>query len=124
MSRDMAMRFTRDQLLEQLRGQLGKAVLYDKEQKALHKKAEKEALERFRASLREALKWDYATARKNWFSVKETNRPSCPDSMETTVRRAIAMVERSAQKTYTVSDNSWLIWTALTFDMPKRKDVC
>jgi hypothetical protein len=73
-----------------------------------HRKAEQETLIEFRAKLREALKWDYKTAKSKYFSVKEQSKPSCPRSQAAAIYQELRSVQLDTRKSeqFRISPNT------------------
>lgn len=75
----MNISMTKDELLARLKEQLAIAEAEDRRAAEVHEKEEQQALERFRAKLKAALKWDYKTAKKSRYSRDlSMESPDCP----------------------------------------------
>jgi hypothetical protein len=106
----MQITMTRDALLEKLTERFNAAKADDACAAKEHKAAEAKALQAFRARLREALKWDYERAKKEYFSagLSRDDRPECPVLQQNDIKRQIEMVKLDQRKggTYTISTGS------------------
>lgn len=94
-SKTDSLMMTREELIEQLEARRPWAVRLDARRLKAHQVAEREALKTFRASLREALTWDYKKAKAEYFQPNiRTSGPTCPRSvvavLETAITRAKA----------------------------------
>lgn len=120
------LRFNRDQLLEALEARKGWAAEIDAENLATHAKDEKAALVEFRAKCREALKWDYKTAKGNYFSVEKITRPYCPNSLVSDLDRHINHIVASRQVRFVISESgAWSrVHYLLTHDRTIKPDLC
>jgi hypothetical protein len=95
----MDIRMKRDEMLAALEARRSWAKALDAKNEAKHKLEEKAFFKRFRENLRAAIKWDYETARKNWFSVDRVQgRPTCPSSTEAQLDHAIRQVTADSRK--------------------------
>lgn len=102
---------------------------YDKRQEREHKAAEQAWLVKARAKLREALKWDYETIKKNLdyggvLRLRDT--PSCPRLMEPKIDSTLRALKFTQSKAFVVDTNG--AWSEahnlLTWDPDERKTVC
>jgi hypothetical protein len=121
-------RMSRVELLAALEACRSWARKTDRENLREHRAAEKAALKKFHDACREALKWDYETAKGK---TQYRDRPhldtlSCPISQEARLDALIAPVKLSKQTTYTISNDGALrgVYEFLTRDVNDRKDVC
>lgn len=77
----MYITMTKEELLKRLASQESKARKEDEAKTKEHRKDEEKAMKKFRDKLREALKWDYATAKKKSHDYRtrlDLESPSCP----------------------------------------------
>ena len=126
------LRFARDELIEALEGRREWAERLDAEHLAEHQRAEKAFLAKFRASCREAVKWDYQTAKEHYFQVMEgvgrygSGQPNCPSSLVAKLDRNLSVVRASRQKTFQVSDGgAWSsVYYLLTHDETIKAEMC
>ena len=120
------LRFTKDQLIEALEARREWARRIDADNLANHQKEEKAALAKFKQGCRDALKWDYQTAKENWFQVERVNRPRCPNSLEANLDRQLSQVKASCQIRYTINDRgSWSeVHHLLTHDETIKAEMC
>jgi hypothetical protein len=101
---------------------------YDKRQEQEHKTAEKQYLASVREKLREALKWDYATLKKNisYDDLPVGKPPACPVVMEPKVDRVLRALSFTNAKSFRVDTSG--VWAdahdLLTRDPDERKTVC
>jgi hypothetical protein len=131
MSGNIAMTYKKDALLEALNALLPIARKQDAEAVKKHKADEKVFLQKFREACREALKWDYETAKNMHFSFRREafssyDRPTCPRRREDTVQRAIDLVTRSPAEKFRIHDSGQyaFIYRVLTEDVKQEKAVC
>lgn len=123
------LRFTRDELIAALEARRPWAERLDAEHLAEHQKAEKAYLARFRAACREAVKWDYETAKAKYFTVLENSRfgrPECPTSLVAGLDRHLNMIKASRQKSFAISDSGgWSrVFHLLTHDDAIKAEMC
>lgn len=125
--------YTRDELFERLNALLPAAKKADEKALAAHAKAEQAYLKKFHAACRDALKWDYQTAKAHYFEPKIMNgrhnsydAPTCPRSVEQRLTRTIAFLERTTQTRFHLSPRGkWSdIYELLTADVPREKGLC
>lgn len=135
----MNLKFNKEQLEAALEARRGWARRLDAKRKAQHVREESKYLERFRAHIREALKWDYEHTKKRSFSVglngysERDRRPNCPEGVELNLDKAISQVAMDGRTRYVLSalppkrhgyeDTSYIYWL-LTHDENAKKDVC
>ena len=95
---------TKDDLVLVLKDKLPAAKAYDAERMAAHRKVEAEKLTEFRQWCRDAVKWDYATAKKRNFSPadKYALRAECPVLLASRMERAIARLSVDGRKKLTL----------------------
>lgn len=125
-SRPSSFSATRTSLIELLESRRPMWDRYDKQRIIEHRSAEKEALETFRARLKEAAKWDYKTAAKHSFRTGlNSSGPTCPIPLVPELDRIIAMLKIDSRKAISLEPNgreSRLYWFA-THD-PFEVSVC
>jgi hypothetical protein len=98
---------SREELLAKLNEAKARADKEDAKNAAKHEKDEAAALKRFRDNLREALKWDYPTAKAKWFRVDVKDVPQCPRRHAHAIEVAIAQVKMDSRKgRFRLADNS------------------
>ena len=118
----------RADLIAELKRRLPLAKKHDEKAKAAHKKAEAELLKKFHARCREALKWDYKTAKGHNFEAGVNWRMRdlpCPQEIAPTIERELAALELSKQQTFTISDSKYsTLWLCLMYDAPEERTVC
>lgn len=117
---------TKEQLIEALEAKRRACEVEDFHNVREHKAAEKKALAEFRASLREAMKWDYAEVKENEFRVGDySSGPTCPRSMVALLDRTLAFAKASQQKRYVINKNARHdLYVILTLGMPEAKGLC
>ena len=120
------LRFTKDQLIEALEARREWAQQLDAANLAKHQAEEKAALAKFRQECKEALKWDYQTAKSNWFRVGKVDRPHCPSSLVASLDRHLNQVKASYQTRYTISESGgWSqVHHLLTHDETIKTEMC
>lgn len=105
---NVALNFTKEELIARLRAVLPIAKERDKKAVAEHRAAERAYLDGWRDRLRECLKWGYKTAKESYFNIGgdfgRWGAPSCPEPLVEKIESAIAMVEMSNQSKYTLRD--------------------
>lgn len=115
-------------LLDALESRRSWAIQLDARNDKEHKAKEKACLKEFKARLREALKWDYATLKKKGFEVDVNyrDRPGCPMSFVTELDRAIGQVRNDGRTKFRVTNNNFqAALFILTFDENATKnDIC
>jgi hypothetical protein len=129
--------YTKEALLEKLASLRPAAEKRDKAAIAKHKKEEAAYLKRFHAACREALKWDYETAKSSGFNARVTesndyggknsvSAPRCPSEETNTLERLISLVNYSHQQRFMVTARGKFseIYDLLTADIVAEKDVC
>lgn len=103
---------SREHLLAKLNDQLKIGQAIDKKALAAHHQAELELHKLFKAHLRDALKWDLATAKKQYFQVgvdyDTRRRASCPLSVARRFSAAIESIALDDRSTYRMSPGSTL----------------
>ena len=127
---DISLRMTRDQILARLQEQLLIAEAHDAEQLKAHRQAEADYLKQFRDACRAALKWDYQTAKTNYFRPLENaaNRsPACPRPVAPRIKEAIRVWSidgRTSKNQLTIAERGrngtlyyLLTWTPDPIDM-------
>ena len=126
----MNLSYSKDQLLAALRARRAYLTSRDKRELAEHKAAEKKALAEFRAKCREALKVDYATAKRvyngGWNSeALKIKAPNCPRLSVPMLERAIEQIERDGRKCYAVNEHGSMstIHFLLTCD-DRKPEAC
>jgi hypothetical protein len=101
---------------------------FDKRNEKAHKDAEKQYLDKARAKLREALKWDYATLKKNisYDDIHIGKPPACPVLSEPKIDRVVAALKFTQSKAFVVdSQGVWaMAHDLLTDDPDARTSVC
>lgn len=101
---------TKEELLKLLESQEAKAKKEDERIAKSHRKDEQAALMKFRADLREAMKWDYATAKKRsgrYSGAVVLVSPSCPRLETPQFADKIANIRRDMRKSpYRIHDGS------------------
>lgn len=99
-----ALAITKDDLVAVLTNKLPVAKAYDAERMAAHRKVEAAKLTEFRQACREAIKWDYTTARKHNFAPVDRYalRADCPILMAARIERAIARLKVDGRKRLTL----------------------
>lgn len=124
-------RFTsREAFIEALEGRRKFWRDYDKRQAREHKAAEAKWLTDARKTLREAVRWDYDTLKKNLRYGNELRlgeTPRCPRLMEPGIDRVIAALKVTNGKSFTVQQGigAWTeAHTLLTWDPDARTSVC
>lgn len=104
---NVALNFTKEELIARLRAVLPIAKERDKKAVAEHRAAERAYLDGWRDRLRECLKWGYKTAKESYFNIGgdfgRWGAPSCPEPLVEKIESAIAMVEMSNQSKYTLN---------------------
>lgn len=103
---------------------------FDKRQEREHKAAEQKWLKDARATMREALRWDYATLAKAFDydgalrALRDT--PSCPRLREPRIDRVLAALKLTQSKSFVVdTQGAWsLAHELLTEDPDARTSVC
>jgi len=126
---------TRDQLLTRLAEQRKVAEQFDKQALAEHRAEEKAYLTDFRANCREALKWDYETAKEKDFEVRPARdgrrrwgQPQCPTSQVIRIDRAIAHVTLDSRAKYALNNSGIhsTLHALVTWDpdAPSGEDLC
>ena len=113
-------------IIERLKSQIKLAEKHDREAIAQHKKDEHAHLLAFREACREALKWDYLTAKAKDFSVGgyalKRSAPSCPLSKAVWLKNELLRIELSSQETYkagpATSLHRALVWDPTPVDDP------
>jgi hypothetical protein len=93
-------------VLKRLNERLADAEAYDAEQLKKHKADEVKALAKFRAQLRHALKWDWETAKKNYFDVRFREQPTCPTRSTGPIKGAINMVSFASADRLQIRDGT------------------
>ena len=102
----MKITMTREALLERLADRLKAAKAEDARLLAEHKKEEAKSLITFRKNLRDAMKWNYETAKKKYSGVS-LDRLSCPMIQANFITRVIASVKLETRKSsFVISENS------------------
>lgn len=133
----MLLRFKKQQLVDALESRRPWAKKLDAKRKAEHQRAEKRFHELWKSTLKRALSWDYATAKKHHFNVSldystRQTRPECPQGVEVALDRAIAQVEMDGRERYALSDRGGsrysndhytLVWL-LTHNENEKADIC
>jgi hypothetical protein len=97
----MNITMTRQALTDRLRDRLEAAKVEDARRLKEHAVQEKSALLAFRQSLREAMKWDYATLKKQHnftAGLRHSLIPRCPRSEADEIDRVLRMVELDTRK--------------------------
>ena len=97
----MPISISKESLLAKLRQQLKIAESDDAARTKKHRQDEQAALVNFRAKLREALKWEYAKAKKEDFSIgfnRYRNAPDCPKLSAPRFKELIKRVELDERK--------------------------
>jgi hypothetical protein len=89
---------SRDELMAKLLEAKAKADKEDEKAADKHKREETAALVAFRAAIREALKWDYETAKRRYMRVQLDRTPSCPSRVARPIELAIAQVKMDNRK--------------------------
>jgi hypothetical protein len=118
---------TKEDLLTALENRRAILTQYDKRRLWEHQIAEREHLKRFREKLREALKWDYATAKKEWWQVSRDSAPSCPPSLIAKLDKTILRLSVSEQQRFVMQDGGqWSeVYHLLTVDLDAAPaEVC
>lgn len=130
MNNDMpSLRFKRPELLAALEARRPWAARLDAKALAAHQKAEKAYESEFRAACRKAVKWDYATIKKNHGNIRPrmTYAPSCPMSVAVKLEDAIKFVKNDNRISCTVSQNgewSGVHWLLTHDENPKKRALC
>jgi endonuclease/exonuclease/phosphatase (EEP) superfamily protein YafD len=119
---------SREELLATLNARMPAAKAADKKALDAHRKQEVQFLENCKKGWREALKWDYETAKKKQFTPNRGSYygPSCPMSKESELTRLISMVERTGMRRFVITEGGKYdsIYRMLTADVPKPKGLC
>ena len=114
---------------------------HDAAAKIKHAKDEKAYLKAWKAAVREALKWDYATAKRHGFKISVTDpgvgedyfgvrhAPACPTMREHRVDEALSIVGHMAEFTrpievHQLSSKYRRLWGVLTMNTPEKPEVC
>lgn len=123
------LRFTRAELLEAIEARRSWAEHLDAQNLAKHLKDEKAYLAKFRAACREALKWDYETAKVRRFNVLYPGRslsPDCPRSLVAGVDRYLNTIGATRQKSFSISvGGAWSgLFDLLTRDETVKDEMC
>jgi hypothetical protein len=127
MSLNLPLVFKTEDLIARLKAKLPAAKKKDERAMVAHRKAEQAFLDKFKQGCRDALKWDYGTAKNAGFSPIGGRSyhygPSCPQSEEERLKRMISLVEHSAQKRFTLTSSGKysLIYQEMTKDIPAQK---
>lgn len=127
----------RDDLLAKLREMLPAAEKADAVTLKKHERDEAAHLKRFKEACREALKWDYETAKAHRFEAKVTKpnsyggrsdvyAPHCPTARVDIINRAIAEVEMSTLQRFVITETGKYrsIYQILTAGLLPLKAVC
>lgn len=129
----------REDLLAKLEALLPEAERHDKEAQAQHKLDEKAYLVKFRQACREAVKWSYDEAKKQYFAVNvydgtrdrygrrnEVDRPTCPISRVQRLTGCIESVRISTMQRFVISHDGKYrnIHRELTAGIKEAKDMC
>lgn len=127
----------REDLLVRLAEMLPEAEKRDKATVAKHKRDEAEYLKQFRAACREALRWDYETAKARYFKAMvvrptsyggfdQVQSPHCPKATAETIRRYIREVEMSTTTRFVINEGGKYgrLYNLLTSQIPQEKAVC
>lgn len=119
----------KDDLLKKLRGMLPAAKKKDEKALAAHKKEEEAHLQKLKVVWKEALKWDYETAKKNRFDPRGRAGfygPTCPPSETSRLEQLIFMVERTQMSKFSVKKfgKYHSIYLILTAGQPEVKELC
>lgn len=121
--------FSKQGLLDALEARRSWAESLDKRQASEHKKAEKAAVDKFRAKCREALKWDYEQIKafswdyrsgRDWITV-----PTCPKSNLQSLDIALKQIQRDGRTRYRITPKAFAnIHYLLSYDETAKPDVC
>lgn len=122
------LRFNRDQLIEALEARRHWAEKLDKKRLAKHARDEAAHLAAFHAGCRAALKWDYATAKGNYFrtSMGKSSMPSCPRSLVAQLDASLNSIFATRQERFVIDDRgTWsTLHYLLTFDERIKAEMC
>lgn len=136
---DIELTYTKAELLEALDHRRLLAVEQDAAALAEHQRQEKQCLANFRRACREALKWDYDTAKGSDFNPARlmedsfegrygrfVNSPSCPPSIVSKIDSLVAMIEKLRQDRFVLSrGGKWAVaYSLLTDDVPQITGLC
>lgn len=118
----------RDDLIAELKRIRPLLAERDKQKLKEHKQAEREHLAAFRQKCRDAARWDYETAKKNFFSpgIGRYAGPRCPVPQVEILDRMLALLQKTSTKRFTITPSGRYsdIYRLLTFDVPETKAVC
>lgn len=89
---------SREELMAKLVDARARAEREDAKAAAKHKADEYSALQRFRAALRAALKWNYQTAKKNHMRASIEDIPRCPMREASRMELAIRQLKMDSRK--------------------------
>lgn len=130
----MKIRFTKKvQLVEALEAKRALCEQRDAEAVAKHKVAEREFLASFKEACRTAVKWDYAQAKSQGFSLpdfRSHNRPECPARLVDTLNEVLHHLAMTHQEAFTIDADSYSytfdakVARILRLDAPAVKSVC
>ena len=131
----MNITMTRENLLSHLETKLKYAEREDARIKAEHERDEQAALEKFRKKLREAIAWDYKTAKRKTERYSNNNlqldAPACPKLQATEIRRVIDCIKLDGRKSgsYEISEKGINddVWRAVHWKPAKdraKETVC
>lgn len=108
----MVLTFTKKQdLIDALQARREEFQRIDQERMTQHTQAEKDYLAEFREACKQALKWDYQTAKANYFNVEmsetkgRNNRygaPTCPHSLEKRLDNILTHLRQTRQERFTL----------------------
>lgn len=129
---DMDISLSREDLIAELKRLRPLIAADDKEKLKAHRQAERDYLKAFRAACREAARWDYETAKKNYFGITingsnpRYRRPECPVPQVEILDRMLALIDKSSTKRFNISSRGkyFQIYRLLTFDVPTTKAAC
>lgn len=98
------LRMKKEDLIAHLESLLPAAEADDKKRMAAHKQQEQEYLKLFREVCREAVKWDYETAKANYFKTQPKRAsPSCPTLTAPRIQEALRRIRIDGRQVYTLS---------------------
>lgn len=120
---------SREAFIEALEGRRKFWRDFDKRQERDHKAAEQAWLTKARVTLREAVKWDYDTLKKNidyGGALRLRDVPSCPRLMEPKIDNVLRALSFTQSKAFVVdTQGAWSeAHNLLTWDPDERTKVC
>lgn len=122
----MNISMTREAILEALERQLKLAKAEDEGIKKQHEKEEQAALAKFRATLKDAMTWDYKRVKNRSYDALQLKSPACPRSNAEPIARAIQHVTLDTRSRFVAGQGSDLHQALTWLPESKRpkKSIC